>query len=81
VLYYIADMQGTLEEMNQLGKNCLVTIYSKYIDEVGPLLERIPGVRKDWFGRRSAQWLVATWPGKVQTGQSLYPAGENTFSN
>ena len=61
VLYYMADVQRTLDEMSRLGKFCLVTIFTPAIGRVGPALERIPGVRKDWFGRREAQWAAAYW--------------------
>jgi SAM-dependent methyltransferase len=61
VLYYIENMQRTIAEMSRLGDACLVTIFAPAIGRVGPLLESIPNVRKDWFGRREAQWVTAFW--------------------
>lgn len=63
VLYYIADVQRTIDEMSHLGKACLVTIFTPAVGRIGPALERIPNLRKDWFGRREAQWVVAWWSG------------------
>jgi 2-polyprenyl-3-methyl-5-hydroxy-6-metoxy-1,4-benzoquinol methylase len=63
VLYYMSDPQRAVDAMTRLGKACLVTIYAPAAHRVGPVLEAIPGVQKDWFGRREAQWLVAFWPG------------------
>jgi len=61
VLYYIADIQKTIDEMNRLGQGCLVTIFAPAIRKVGPLLEAQPGVGKDWFGCNGAEWVVAFW--------------------
>lgn len=61
VLYYISDIARTIEEMNQLGKSCLVTMFAPAIRRVGPFVETMPGVRKDWFGQAGAQWVVAYW--------------------
>jgi ubiquinone/menaquinone biosynthesis C-methylase UbiE len=66
VLYYIADIQGTIDEMNRIGKHCMVTLFAPAIRRVGPFVENIPGVQKDWFGHASAQWVVAWWPSPVQ---------------
>jgi len=61
VLYYVADIQKTLDEMNFVAKNCLVTIFAPAIRRVGPFLESVPGVGKDWFGTNGAEWVVAYW--------------------
>jgi 2-polyprenyl-3-methyl-5-hydroxy-6-metoxy-1,4-benzoquinol methylase len=61
VLYYVADVERTLAEMSHLGKACLVTIFAPAIRRVGAHLEAIPGVGKDWFGGRGAEWVVAYW--------------------
>jgi 2-polyprenyl-3-methyl-5-hydroxy-6-metoxy-1,4-benzoquinol methylase len=66
VLYYVADMQRTIDEMNKLGKSCLVTIFAPAIGRVGPLLEKIPDATKDWFGTRHTQWVVTHWRGSSQ---------------
>jgi SAM-dependent methyltransferase len=61
VLYYIADIQRTIDEMNHIGKHCLVTMFAPAIRRVGPFVEAMPGVQKDWFGQAGAQWVVAHW--------------------
>lgn len=61
VLYYISDIEKTLREMNYLGRACMVTIFAPGIPRVGPFLENQPGIQKDWFGGRGAQWVVAYW--------------------
>jgi 2-polyprenyl-3-methyl-5-hydroxy-6-metoxy-1,4-benzoquinol methylase len=61
VLYYVSDIRRTLDEMNHLGKACLVTIYAPAIRRLGDVLESQPNVRKDWFGTAGAQWVVAYW--------------------
>jgi SAM-dependent methyltransferase len=61
VLYYISDIEKTIDEMSFLGKACLVTLFAPAIRRVGPHIERVPGVGKDWFGTRGAQWVVAYW--------------------
>jgi SAM-dependent methyltransferase len=61
VLYYCADIQRTIDEMSHLGNACLVTIFAPAIRRVGPFLEAVPGVGKDWFGGNGAEWVVAYW--------------------
>ncbi len=65
VLYYIADIQRTIDEMNQIGKYCLVTMFAPAIRRVGPFVEAMPDVQKDWFGQAGAQWVVAHWRSPV----------------
>ncbi|MEP7311038.1 MAG: class I SAM-dependent methyltransferase [Pseudomonadota bacterium] len=62
VLYYISDIQRTIEAMNHLGKACLVTMFAPAIHRVGPHVEAMRGLGKDWFGNAGAQWVVAWWP-------------------
>ena len=66
VLYYISDIQRTIDEMNHLGRNCLVTMFAPAIRRVGPFVEAMPGVQKDWFGQAGAQWVVAWWRSPMQ---------------
>lgn len=61
VLYYVADIRSTIEEMNHVGKACLVTLFAPAIRRVGEFVEAMPGVQKDWFGNAGAQWVVAYW--------------------
>jgi 2-polyprenyl-3-methyl-5-hydroxy-6-metoxy-1,4-benzoquinol methylase len=68
VLYYVADIQRTIDEMNFLGKSCFVTIFAPAIRRVGPFIERLPDVRKDWFGAHGAEWVVAFWRSPTHGG-------------
>ncbi len=61
VLYYVSDIQRTIDEMNFLGKSCLVTMFAPAIRRVGPFIEKLPDVQKDWFGANGAEWVVAFW--------------------
>ncbi len=61
VLYYLADVEATLARMSQLGRACLVTIFAPAARRVGPHLERIPGLHKDWIWHGGTVWLVAWW--------------------
>ena len=65
VLYYVADIGQTIDEMNHLGKSCFVTMFAPAIRRVGPFIERLPGVQKDWFGAHGAEWVVAFWRSPV----------------
>ncbi len=61
VLYYLGDVEATLARMSQLGRACVVTIFAPAARRVGPHLERIPGLRKDWIWHGGTVWLVAWW--------------------
>ncbi|MEO8010540.1 MAG: class I SAM-dependent methyltransferase [Dokdonella sp.] len=61
VLYYMSDVDRTLERMSALGSNCLVTIFAPAARRVGANLDRIPGLRKDWIWSGGTVWLVAWW--------------------
>ncbi|MGB2788130.1 MAG: hypothetical protein WBC13_02245, partial [Dokdonella sp.] len=61
VLYYLSDVEATLKRMSELGRNCLVTIFAPAARRVGPHLERIPGLKKDWVWYGGTVWLVCWW--------------------
>ncbi len=61
VLYYVKDIPATIERMSQLGQVCLVTIFAPALQRVGPHLERLPGLHKDWIGHGSTVWLTCWW--------------------
>lgn len=61
VLYYMSDVEQTLARMSELGRNCLVTIFAPAARRVGPQLDRIEGLRKDWIWHGGTVWLVAWW--------------------
>jgi len=61
VLYYLSDPAATLERMRHLGRNGLVTFFAPACGRVGPHLEKIPGLHKDWFFHGGTAWLVGWW--------------------
>lgn len=61
VLYYMSDVERTLARMSELGRNCLVTIFAPAARRVGPHLDRIPGLKKDWIWHGGTVWLVCWW--------------------
>ncbi|MGH8172432.1 MAG: class I SAM-dependent methyltransferase [Rhodanobacteraceae bacterium] len=61
VLYYMKDIDQTLARMSSLGRNCLVTIFAPAARRVGPHLDQIQGLKKDWVWHGGTVWLVAWW--------------------
>jgi len=61
VLYYMKDIDQTLARMSELGRNCLVTIFAPAARRVGPHLDHIEGLQKDWVWHGGTVWLVAWW--------------------
>lgn len=61
VLYYLGDVDATLARMSSLGRACLVTIFAPAARRVGPSLDRIPGLHKDWIWHGGTVWLVGWW--------------------
>ncbi|HOX72368.1 MAG: class I SAM-dependent methyltransferase [Dokdonella sp.] len=61
VLYYMSDVDRTLARMSELGRNCLVTIFAPAARRVGPHLDRIEGLQKDWIWHGGTVWLVCWW--------------------
>lgn len=61
VLYYMSDIERTLARMSELGRHCLVTIFAPAAGRVGPHLDRIQGLSKDWIWHDGTVWLVCWW--------------------
>lgn len=61
VLYYMSDVDQALARMSSLGRNCLVTIFAPAARRVGPHLDRIEGMQKDWIWHGGTVWLVGWW--------------------
>lgn len=61
VLYYLSDPAATLERMRHLGRAGLVTFFAPAARRVGPHLDAIPGVQKDWMCHGGTAWLVGWW--------------------
>ena len=61
VLYYLSDPAATIARMRQLAPRGLVTVFAPACGRVGPHLEAIPGLRKDWIFHGGTAWLVGWW--------------------
>lgn len=61
VLYYLSEPEKTIARMRHLGRNGLVTFFAPACGRVGPHLETIPGLQRDWIFHGSTAWLVAWW--------------------
>lgn len=61
VLYYLSDPAATLQRMRQLGRSGLVTFFAPASGRIGPHLESIPGLHKDWIYHGGTSWLVGWW--------------------
>lgn len=61
VLYYLGDPAATLSRMRALSRNGLVTIFAPACGRIGPHLDAIPGLRKDWIFHGGTAWLVGWW--------------------
>lgn len=61
MLYYLSDPGATIARMRALGRNGLVTFFAPACGVLGPHLDSIPGLHKDWFHHGRTAWLVAWW--------------------
>lgn len=61
VLYYLSEPEKTIAHMRHLGRNGLVTFFAPACGRVGPHLETIPGLRRDWIFHGNTAWLIAWW--------------------
>lgn len=61
VLYYLSDPAATLARMRHLGRNGLVTFFAPACGRVGPHVEAIPGLHKEWIFHGGTAWLVGWW--------------------
>lgn len=61
VLYYIKDIPATIARMRHLGRACFVTFYAPALVRVGPHLEGLPGLHKDWLQHNGVTWLACWW--------------------
>lgn len=61
VLYYLSEPDRTIAEMRRLGRSGLITFFAPACGRIGPHLDAIPGLRKDWIWHGGTAWLVAWW--------------------
>lgn len=61
VLYYLSDPAEELRRMRHLGRNGLVTLFAPACGRIGPHLEKMPGLHRDWLFHGNTAWLVAWW--------------------
>ena len=61
LLYYVSDINATLDRMSHLGKHCLVTVFAPAAPRVwGALRERIAN-RRDWYCFDRTVWVAGWW--------------------
>ena len=61
VLYYLSEPEKTLAQMRHLGRCGLVTFFAPACGRIGPHLDAMPGVHKDWIWHGGTAWLVGWW--------------------
>jgi SAM-dependent methyltransferase len=61
MLYYVADPAATLRQMRYLAPRGLVTFFAPACGRVGPHLDGIPGLHREWFFHERTAWLVGWW--------------------
>jgi len=47
--------------MRQLGRSGLVTFFAPASGRIGPHLDALPGLHKDWIYHGGTSWLVGWW--------------------
>ncbi len=61
VLYYLSEPHRTIARMRHLGRNGLVTFFAPACGRIGPHLDGIPGLQKDWIHHGGTAWLIGWW--------------------
>jgi SAM-dependent methyltransferase len=61
VLYYITDVASALKRLSELGRACLISYYNGAREELDKDVERIPGVRFEFFSYEDVSWTLAWW--------------------
>ncbi len=61
VLYYLSEPEKTIARMRHLGRNGLVTFFAPACGRIGPHLDAVPGLHKDWIHHGSTAWLIGWW--------------------
>ena len=61
VLYYLSEPDKTIAQMRHLARSGLVTFFAPACGRVGPHLDAVPGLHKDWIHHGSTAWLIGWW--------------------
>jgi len=61
VLYYLSEPEKTIERMRHLGRNGLVTFFAPACGRIGPHLDAVPGLHKEWIYHGGTAWLIGWW--------------------
>lgn len=64
MLYFLSEPEKTIARMRHLGRNGLVTFFAPTCGLMGPHLDGIPGLHKDWIHHDDTVWLIAWWRGE-----------------
>jgi SAM-dependent methyltransferase len=60
-LYYIADVQAAIDQMNELGRFCLVTFHEGNSDRLKAVFERIAGATFECIEHPVCNWNLYIW--------------------
>lgn len=63
MLYFLSEPEKTIARMRHLGRNGLITFFAPTCGLMGPQLDAIPGLHKDWIHHEDTVWLIAWWRG------------------
>jgi protein-L-isoaspartate O-methyltransferase len=74
VLYYVKDVRGTMELMNQLGDACLISFFAPEAHKLTALVEEMPRAQKGWFVHDGVTWLMAWWRNREKLGVMVLAA-------
>jgi trans-aconitate methyltransferase len=61
MLYFLSEPEKTITRMRHLGRYGLVTLFAPAGGSIGPHLDTIPGLHKDWIYHGDTVWLIAWW--------------------
>jgi SAM-dependent methyltransferase len=61
VIYYMSDVETSLNRIREIGRNGLVSYYGKHFGKLDPLVLSIPGATSEIIEFNQARWRIACW--------------------
>ncbi len=61
VLYYLSEPEKTIAQMRHLSRCGLVTFFAPACGRIGPHLDTVPGLHKEWIYHGGTAWLIGWW--------------------
>ena len=65
VLYYMRDVAGTLSQLSELGRACLVSYYDGPAERLDAYVLQVPGVESELIRYGGSTWRVAWWHNEI----------------